>query len=277
MTTQSFDVSLGDKTLTWQAPRQAPPRPAPPWPVPPRPAWRAPPGPPAKPEPREPEPREPEPRPARACPAARHGVECQACTLAALVVLAATHLVLLQNATALVVSAYVLVMSPLLSTFYHLPSGAPAHLYALNLTAVVVLLANVRFQRDVSAAFFAVVAAVFLHLVAGAPPCGAADSDENAPAAGAPLGQEPASSAAATCFSARTCAASLPALAARAAPAAALNAVAAYFFALHADAEYNPRLHGLQALLLALDAVVYAWARAPRPSAARAAAARSCA
>jgi hypothetical protein len=288
MSTQSFDVSLGDKTLTWQAPGAlAPARPAPPWPQPPRPApprglWRAP-----KPESKPESKPEPEPGPARAegqaglsdtaglaglargCPAARQSVECQVSTLAALVVLATTHLVLLQNATALVVSAYVLVLSPLLSTFYHLPAGATAHLYALNLAAVVVLLANVRFERDLAALFFAVAAAVFLHLAA-ASPCAGSDAARGPAGALAPA-TGPSGALAAP-------AAALNALAPAA--AAALNALAAYFFVLYADAAYNPRLHGLQALLLALDALLYAWVRAPRSAralSARAAAARSCA
>jgi len=45
---------------------------------------------------------------------------------------------------------------------------------------------------------------------------------------------------------------------------------------LYADAAYNPRLHGLQALILALDALLYAWVRrSPRALSARALAARS--
>jgi len=215
--------------------------------------WRVP-----KPEPRPEAKLEPEHGPAdapnaalvRTCPAPRQNVECQLSTLAALVVLAATHFVLLQNATALVVSAYVLVLSPLLSTFYHLPAGATVHLYAVNLAAVVVLLANVRFGRDVAALFFAVAAAVFLHLIVAASPC-----EGSAPARG------PAAVLAR---------ASVPAA------AAALNAVAAYVFALYADPAYNPRLHGLQALILALDALLYAWVRhSPRTLSARASAARS--
>lgn len=261
MSILSFDVSLGDKTLTWQGQGAAtPPRPAPPWPVPPRPAPAA-----GCATQRAPKPAEPEPEPVRAGVARsctpHSSLECQASTLAALAALAVVHLFLLQNATSLVVSAYVLVIGPLLGTFYHLPPGGALHLYALNLAAVFVLLANVRFERDISAAFFAVAAAVFLHVLAGA-------AQARAAAAAPPLpGAAPA---------AQPLPGAPQALVSAAAPAA-LNVLAAYYFFVHADVAYNPRLHGLQALVLALDALTYTWLRAHllRPGALRAAAARS--
>jgi hypothetical protein len=70
----------------------------------------------------------------------------------ALVVLVCVHLLMLQNVTSLVLSVYILVLSPLLSTFYAISTRAQAHLYVLNLGALIVLMVNARYTRDVSVA-----------------------------------------------------------------------------------------------------------------------------
>lgn len=166
------------------------------------------------------------------------GAHCQGCTALALAALVCLHLAMLRSLTSLVVSVYILVLGPLLSTFYHVSAAAQVHLYVLTLCAVTVLLLNVRYRRDFSALFFAAGALVLLHILCGARPR-----------------EEPAEPA--TELRTRLLVGVL----------VGVNALAAYLCALGSLANpdgdaYNPQLHGAQALLLALDVLVYAGAQA---------------
>jgi hypothetical protein len=166
--------------------------------------------------------------------------ECQACTLLALAALVGLHLAMLRSLTSLVVSVYILVLAPLLSAFYQVSAAAQVHLYVLNLCALTVLLVNVRYKRDLSALFFGAGALALLHVLW---------KDVTAPAGSS--------------FTAAEAPARLDARArALVCVCAGANVLAAYVFLGRADAdEYNPQLHGAQALLLVLDALVYVGAR----------------
>ena len=231
MSTQSFDVSLFNKTLTWQAPGQAPA-------VRGRPmsadggSSRTPQG---EGGAHDAEKAVERPRSARGlsmeCTTGRGlSIECQACTVTALVVLVCVHLLMLQNVTSLVLSVYILALSPLLSTFYAISTRAQAHLYVLNLDALIVLMVNARYKRDVSVLFFAVGSLVLLHVL-----ClggwRAREHENNA--------TETRMRALLLFF-------------------VCVNVLAAYVFAGHLDVdEYSPHLHGIQALLLVLNVLVY--------------------
>ena len=169
--------------------------------------------------------------------------ECQACTLLALAALVGLHLAMLRSLTSLVVSVYILVLAPLLSAFYQVSAAAQVHLYVLNLCALTVLLVNVRYKRDLSALFFGAGALALLHVLW---------KDVTAPA-----------SRDGSSFTAAEAPARLDARArALVCVCAGANVLAAYVFLGRADAdEYNPQLHGAQALLLVLDALVYVGAR----------------
>ena len=169
--------------------------------------------------------------------------ECQACTLLALAALVGLHLAMLRSLTSLVVSVYILVLAPLLSAFYQVSAAAQVHLYVLNLCALTVLLVNVRYKRDLSALFFGAGALALLHVLW-----------KDVTTAGAPAGSS---------FAAAEAPARLDARArALVCVCAGANVLAAYVFLGRADAdEYNPQLHGAQALLLVLDALVYVGAR----------------
>lgn len=157
-------------------------------------------------------------------------IECQVCTVTALVVLVCIHLLMLQNVTSLVVSVYILVLSPLISTFYSISARVQSHLYVLNLGALIVLMVNARYKRDVSVLFFAVASLVLLHVLC----------------LGAWRGREHENNATET----RMRAVLLVFV--------CVNVLAACFFwgRLNVD-EYSPHQHGIQALLLALDVLVY--------------------
>ena len=235
MSTQSFDVSLFNKTLTWQAPGPAP-------------AVRG----------RQmsadggssrtaqgdgfahdAEKAVDRPRSARGlsmeCTTGRGlSIECQVCTVTALVVLVCIHLLMLQNVTSLVVSVYILVLSPLTSTFYSISARAQSHLYVLNLGALIVLMVNARYKRDVSVLFFAVGSLVLLHVLC----------------LGGWRGRENENNATETRMRALllffVC----------------VNVLAAYVFSGRLDVdEYSPHMHGIQALLLVLDVLVYTLAQ----------------
>ena len=169
--------------------------------------------------------------------------ECQACTLLALAALVGLHLAMLRSLTSLVVSVYILVLAPLLSAFYQVSAAAQVHLYVLNLCSLTVLLVNVRYKRDLSALFFGAGALALLHVLW---------KDVTAPA-----------SRDGSSFTAAEAPARLDARArALVCVCAGANVLAAYVFLGRADAdEYNPQLHGAQALLLVLDALVYVGAR----------------
>jgi hypothetical protein len=188
--------------------------------------------------------------------------ECQACTLLALAALVGLHLAMLRSLTSLVVSVYILVLAPLLSAFYQVSAAAQVHLYVLNLCTLTVLLVNVRYKRDLSAFFFGAGALALLHVLwkdvtasgstmmpsgwAPAPggPYGAPGGPYGAPAGPEPEARLDTRARALVCV------------------CAGANVLAAYFFLGLADAdEYNPQLHGAQALLLVLDVLVYVGAR----------------
>ena len=224
----SFDVSLFNKTLLWQAPGQAP-------------AVRgrqmsADGGPSRTPQgeggAHDAEKAVDRPRSARGpsmeCTSGRGlSIECQVCTGAALVVLVCVHLLMLQNVTSQVLSVYILVLSPLISTFYAISTRAQAHLYVLNLDALIVLMVNARYKRDVSVLFFAVGALVLLHVLC----LGGWRHENNA--------TETRMRGLLLFF-------------------VCVNVLAAYAFAGRLDAaEYSPHLHGIQTLLLVLDVLVY--------------------
>ena len=189
-----------------------------------------------------------EPKESSSCAAVPRGApglsaECQACTLLALAALVGLHLAMLRSLTSFVVSVYILVLAPLLSAFYQVSAAAQVHLYVLNLCALTVLLVNVRYKRDLSALFFGAGALALLHVLW---------KDATAPAS-----REGSS------FTAAEAPARLDARArALVCVCAGANVLAAYVFLGRADAdEYNPQLHGAQALLLVLDALVYVGAR----------------
>lgn len=90
-------------------------------------------------------------------------VQCQGCSLAALVTLAGLHTLVLYEQAANVVSVYVIILVPLLSAFYAVALWSQVHLYLLHVSAVVVLILNVRFKRDFSIALPVVSAVILLH------------------------------------------------------------------------------------------------------------------
>lgn len=157
-------------------------------------------------------------------------VQCQGCSLAALVTLAGLHTLVLYEQAANVISVYVIIIVPLLSAFYAVAPWSQVHLYLLHVSAVVVLILNVRFKRDFSLALPVVSAVVLLHAAL----CGNTlrRRDES--------GSE---------------------LRARAAVAAvlAVNVAGVLLLSMHDQrGEYSPLRHGAQAMLLLLNFAAYA-------------------
>lgn len=89
--------------------------------------------------------------------------ECQCCTVLALAVLLFLHLLNAYQIADIVVSVYLLVLAPLVGSFCSVGNVMQVHAYAVNLSAIVVVVLSVRFQRSFSFIFFLVLSGVLLH------------------------------------------------------------------------------------------------------------------
>ena len=92
-------------------------------------------------------------------------MECQLCTGVALIVLVSLHLLVMYELADIIASVYLTVLTPLISIFYNVSQQTQVHLYFLNLSAVVVMTVNVRYKRDFSFLFLAVLSGIQLHVL----------------------------------------------------------------------------------------------------------------
>jgi hypothetical protein len=158
-------------------------------------------------------------------------MECQLCTGVALFVLVSLHILVMYDLAGMIISVYITVLTPLISVFYNVSQQAQVHLYALNLSAVVVIAVSVRYKRDFSFLFLVVLSGVQLHVLVDVLLC---KRREDSRALSDP----------------RTCVLICLLVVG--------NGVAAYFLWQRSRArDYSPPEHGLQALMLVLNACLY--------------------
>jgi hypothetical protein len=168
-------------------------------------------------------------RPDRVAPS----MEFQVCTTAALVVLVSLHVLVMYELTALIISLYFIVLTPLISTFYGVSLATQAHLYVLHLSAVVILSVNMRFKRDFSFLFLFVTSAILSYV------CFYGGSWKRRDEVASVLEHR--------------CRGIIVAV-------LLVNVVGIYFLWERSHAkEYNPQLHAFQALLLLLNIAVYVY------------------
>jgi len=167
------------------------------------------------------------PRPDRVAPS----MEFQVCTAAALIVLVSLHVLVMYELTALIISLYFIVLTPLISTFYSVSLATQAHLYVMHLSAVVILSVNMRFKRDFSFLFLVITSVILSHVCFHGGSWKRRDEAASAPE--------------------HRCRGII-------AGVVLVNAAGIYFLLERSHAkEYNPQLHAFQGILLLLNLAVY--------------------
>jgi hypothetical protein len=161
-------------------------------------------------------------------------MECQVCTVAALVILVSLHMLVMYELAAIIISIYFIVLTPLIGTFYSVSLTTQVHLYVLHLSAVVILSVNMRFKRDFSFLFLCITSVILSYV------CLYGGSWKRKDDVASLLEHR--------------CRGTIVTV-------VLVNVFGIYFLWERSHAkEYNPQLHAFQALLLLLNLAVYIYA-----------------